>query len=210
VQRRSRGWLRIVGVVGDMRGQTLDRSPDPEIYIPLTREPGIYLTVVARAASSTSAALAALRESANEIHPGQIVARPETMAAVLDRGLSPRRFTAALVASFAAVALLLAAPRKGGDTRLLCEGAVPRARRSWGSYRRPVCAKAGVGHFAHLLKQLPDVYAEWETREQAMRDFLGRNVSILRDRRRVAVATEPLTLAALRKRIEARRPGRPL
>jgi putative ABC transport system permease protein len=111
-------WRRIVGVVGDMRGQTLDRSPDPEIYIPFAQEPAIYLTIVARAAGSTAAALAALRESANEIRPGQIVARPETMAAVLDRGLSPRRFTAALIASFAAVALLLAAVGIYGVTAL--------------------------------------------------------------------------------------------
>jgi putative ABC transport system permease protein len=111
-------WRRIVGVVGDLRGQTLDRPPDPEIYIPFAQQPGIYLTVAARAAASSAAALAAIRETVKEIRPGQVVARPETMADVLDRGLSPRRFTAGLVASFAVVALLLAAVGIYGVTAL--------------------------------------------------------------------------------------------
>jgi putative ABC transport system permease protein len=111
-------WRRIVGVVGDLRGQRLDRPPDPEIYVPFAQQPGVNMTVVARATSSTAAALAALRETAREVRPGQIVARPETMAEVLDRGLAPRRFTAGLLSSFAAVALLLAAVGIYGVTAL--------------------------------------------------------------------------------------------
>lgn len=42
------------------------------------------------------------------------------------------------------------------------------------------CIKAGIGHFAHLLETLPDVYKTWEDNEQAMREFLGKDVSILR------------------------------
>ena len=42
------------------------------------------------------------------------------------------------------------------------------------------CIKAGIGHFAHLLDTLPDVYKTWEDNEQEMRAFLGKNVSILR------------------------------
>lgn len=61
------------------------------------------------------------------------------------------------------------------------------------------CIKAGMGHFAHLLKTLPDVYAEWERNENELRDMLG-NVSILRDRS--GVATKPLPLVQLRRRIE--------
>lgn len=62
------------------------------------------------------------------------------------------------------------------------------------------CVKAGVGHFAHLLRSFPSRYAEWERNEQAIREDLG-DVSILRDR--AGGETRPLTLAALRERIEA-------
>lgn len=65
------------------------------------------------------------------------------------------------------------------------------------------CVKAGIGHFAHLLKVLPDVYATWEANEQRMRDQLGE-VSILRDRS--GGTTDTLTLRDLRVRIEAGQP----
>jgi hypothetical protein len=65
------------------------------------------------------------------------------------------------------------------------------------------CVKAGIGHFAWLLDAFPERYAEWEANEQGMRDFLGRDVSILRDRS--GGSTDPLTLAALRERLTAGR-----
>lgn len=42
------------------------------------------------------------------------------------------------------------------------------------------CVKAGIGHFAHLLDVLPERFALWETEEQKMRNFLQKDVSILR------------------------------
>jgi hypothetical protein len=64
------------------------------------------------------------------------------------------------------------------------------------------CVKAGAGHFAHLLAALPDVYAEWENREGAMRAVLG-DVAILRERS--GGTSKPLPLVQLRRRIEAGR-----
>lgn len=65
------------------------------------------------------------------------------------------------------------------------------------------CVKAGVGHFTHLLRTLPDVYAAWEANEESLRADLG-DVAILRDRS--GGATAPLTLSALRARVEAGQP----
>lgn len=61
------------------------------------------------------------------------------------------------------------------------------------------CVKAGVGHFAHLYKTLPNVYAEWEKNEGELRDMLG-NVAILRDR--ANGVTKPLPLVQLRRRLD--------
>lgn len=61
------------------------------------------------------------------------------------------------------------------------------------------CVKAGMAHFAHLLNTLPDVYRTWEENEQSIRDHLGKDVAILRDRSGGTVT--PLTLKALRERI---------
>ena len=62
------------------------------------------------------------------------------------------------------------------------------------------CVKAGISHFRHLLKTLPDVYKEWEDNEEEMRQFLGKDVSILRDR--TGGTTKTLTLKQLRARTD--------
>jgi len=65
------------------------------------------------------------------------------------------------------------------------------------------CVKAGIGHFAHLYRVLPDVFAEWEANEAALRQQLG-NVAILRDR--AGGRTRPLPLSELRNRLCAGQP----
>jgi hypothetical protein len=62
------------------------------------------------------------------------------------------------------------------------------------------CVKAGQAHFAWLLKTLPKVYEKWEANEEAMRQFLGKDVSILTDRR--GKERKPMTLKAFRARVE--------
>lgn len=64
------------------------------------------------------------------------------------------------------------------------------------------CVRAGQGQFATLLKQMPERYAEWEANEQDLRDHLGKNVSILRDR--TGGTSVPLTLTKFRERVESR------
>jgi hypothetical protein len=63
------------------------------------------------------------------------------------------------------------------------------------------CVKAGQGQFKLLLEQRPEVYAEWEREEQGLREYLNRDVAILRDR--TGGTVKPLTLTALRRRIES-------
>jgi 3'-phosphoadenosine 5'-phosphosulfate sulfotransferase (PAPS reductase)/FAD synthetase len=63
------------------------------------------------------------------------------------------------------------------------------------------CVKAGIGHFAHLLDTLPEVYAKWEQEEQKMRDYLGKDISILR--RTKNKVRSNFTLKMLREEREA-------
>lgn len=72
------------------------------------------------------------------------------------------------------------------------------------------CVKAGQGHWALLLRTLPDRYAWWEAHEQALRAELGKPgapkpVAMLTDRRGDG-KKKPLTLTVLRERIQAGRP----
>ena len=63
------------------------------------------------------------------------------------------------------------------------------------------CVKAGQAQWAHLLKTRPDTYAMWEAEEERLRVALGKDVSILNDRRGGG-PRRPLTLAAFRERVE--------
>ncbi len=64
------------------------------------------------------------------------------------------------------------------------------------------CVKAGQGHYAHLLQTWPERYAFHEAREESLRDQLGKDVSMLTDRRGDG-RKKPLTLRDLRRRLEA-------
>jgi hypothetical protein len=64
------------------------------------------------------------------------------------------------------------------------------------------CIKAGQGHWAHLLRTFPERYAWWEAHEQEMRDYLGKDVSMLTDRRGDG-KKKPLTLTVLRERVQS-------
>lgn len=105
----SSPWRSIVGVVGDVHGQTLDRLADAEIHVPLAQQPSQRVTIVARAAVSPEAALQALQAAVSAVRSGQVVASKATMEEVIDRSFAPRRFTAILLGAFAAVALVLTA-----------------------------------------------------------------------------------------------------
>lgn len=63
------------------------------------------------------------------------------------------------------------------------------------------CVKAGVGHFANLLRTLPDRYAYHEAKEAEFQATTGWQQTILRDRG--GGETAPLSLRDLRLRVEA-------
>ncbi len=63
------------------------------------------------------------------------------------------------------------------------------------------CVKAGKAHFVNLLRTLPAVYAYHEQKEQDIRAFLGKDVTILTEE--IDGVSYPLTLRELRLRVEA-------
>lgn len=63
------------------------------------------------------------------------------------------------------------------------------------------CVKAGQAAFKNLLLKMPERYAYHEAKEQEIRAFLGKDVSMMTDRR--GGKKKPLTMTALRERIEA-------
>jgi hypothetical protein len=62
------------------------------------------------------------------------------------------------------------------------------------------CIKSGQAQFRLLLETMPERYAAHEAKEQELRKFLDKDVSVLRDRR--GGKTKPMTLEDFRKRIQ--------
>ena len=63
------------------------------------------------------------------------------------------------------------------------------------------CVKAGQAHWAHLWFALPDRYLIWEEKEEEFRQFIKKDIAILKDRR--GGQSKPMTLRAFRLRLEA-------
>lgn len=67
------------------------------------------------------------------------------------------------------------------------------------------CPRGGQAQWARLLKIFPGRYATAEAHEQHMRQLLGKDVAMLRDR--TGGTTKPLPLTVLRRRVEAEADG---
>jgi predicted permease len=97
----------IVGIVGDVR--TLpDSAPKPDVYLPYAQSPQAEVVVFARVATDPLALSAALQRVVGEVSPGVPVHDVRTMESRMMTSMAQPRFTALLMALFAATALTLA------------------------------------------------------------------------------------------------------
>jgi hypothetical protein len=62
------------------------------------------------------------------------------------------------------------------------------------------CVKGGHGAWYHLYRKLPAVFLDWENKEQLFREYVGKDVAILKDRR--GGVYKPMTIRELRRRFE--------
>ena len=104
-------WLTIVGVVGDLRHFGLEQDPEPELYVSYRQvaDPhAVSMSVVARARTNNDQAIRELRNSISVIDP-QTPADIQQLEERLGMTLRTRQMTTALLTTFAAFAILLAA-----------------------------------------------------------------------------------------------------
>lgn len=100
-------WQTVVGVVEDARYRGI-QNPRFDLFLPYRQVPSA-LQIVIRTAADPSAIAAAVREEVRAFDPGAEVEDLTTMTRLVDRALLPWRFTSALLAGFALVALFLTA-----------------------------------------------------------------------------------------------------
>ena len=103
-------WMEVVGVVADIRHQTLDQEGGSECYWPQLQRPvSGQISIVLRSAGDPAQLAGALREAVQSIDRDLPVERVRTMETVVAESLAGSRFQTVLLGIFAAVALLLAA-----------------------------------------------------------------------------------------------------
>jgi predicted permease len=101
--------LTVVGVVGDVREDSLEEKPRPTIFVNYRQRPSATsrLTVVLRTDAQPAAVLPAAREIVRDLAP-DVPPSFSTFTQVLSTSLKTRRFNLTLMGVFAATALLLA------------------------------------------------------------------------------------------------------
>jgi putative ABC transport system permease protein len=101
--------IEVVGIVGNTRNVSLDKSPALTIYLPYWQL--LYSSSVSwlvRTASDPLATSSAIREAIHRIDPELPLAEFRTMEEVVAQSVAQRRFQMSLVLLFAAAAMLLA------------------------------------------------------------------------------------------------------
>jgi len=98
----------VVGVVGDVRFFTLDSLPRADVYLPYAQSPSGRMMLFVRTPGSPVALAGAVRRALHELAPELPVYDVATMESRVADATAYTRFSTALLALFAAVALALA------------------------------------------------------------------------------------------------------
>lgn len=104
------GTRTIVGIAADMRSHAVAEAGRPAIFLPHAEHPNVFRpTLVIRSALPPASLVATMRERLHTFDPQLLVLRTRPLGDVVGDSLSRPRFNLLLVASFATVALGLAA-----------------------------------------------------------------------------------------------------
>jgi putative ABC transport system permease protein len=104
----DKGWT-IVGVIGDVHTQALDKLPQPMILVPRSQWAQASMRVLLRTSGNPMTLAPLLRTEVLALDKDQPVANPRTLESVIADSVGERRFQMTLLTGFGVVALLLAA-----------------------------------------------------------------------------------------------------
>jgi predicted permease len=110
-----RGQVRtVVGVVGDIKVRGLERSSEPQLYIPFDQAPDntgeLYLAkeLLVRSSRTLASLLPSIREVVRQVDAQQPISNVGTLSDVIDDQTSTRRAQVRILGALAVLALLLA------------------------------------------------------------------------------------------------------
>ena len=100
--------MTVVGVVGDIRHLGPATPPRPEFYQPHSQNSFPFMAFVVRAAASPESLVPSIRAAIRSLDPAQPISGVNTMEQHVARSLSRPKVLSSLVATFGALALILA------------------------------------------------------------------------------------------------------
>ncbi|HEX3558173.1 MAG TPA: ABC transporter permease [Pyrinomonadaceae bacterium] len=101
-------WVEIVGVVGHVRGESLETDPRPQVYWPLPQQPQDRVALVLRTAGRPESFASAVVEQIHAEDPEQPVYDIRSMGEWIDMSFQSRNLLTGLVTLFGGSSLLLA------------------------------------------------------------------------------------------------------
>jgi predicted permease len=105
-------WAKVVGVVGDVRNNTLAQEPSPEIYIPYTQTllPAhpLSVTFVVRTSLNPLSLANEVRKAVQTVDPDQAASSIQTLDEIITAATVMQRFRMVLLGFFAMLAFALA------------------------------------------------------------------------------------------------------
>jgi putative ABC transport system permease protein len=108
----SAPWMEIIGVVGAIHNQSLDRDPTPDLYLPYRENPYLFaptaMTLVLRTVEDEATLAPAVRDMVRSLDRSLPVSHIRPLEAYVGDSSAPQRFNVVLLGAFAVIALLLA------------------------------------------------------------------------------------------------------
>jgi putative ABC transport system permease protein len=108
-QATNQPWLTVVGVVEDIRTRRIEEDPRPTIYRPLQQRSGLSLSVVLKTSADPALLRSPLASEVRAVDRDLPTFAVRTLDEMVASATASRRFSTQLLASFAVLALVLAA-----------------------------------------------------------------------------------------------------
>lgn len=103
-------WITVVGIVRDMRRQSLENAPAPQVFVPMAQDPSRLATLLVRTSSDDPLKMhASVQAAIRRVDKYAAFYGAATLEQQLDASLSERRFQTRLLVAFSLIAVLMAA-----------------------------------------------------------------------------------------------------
>ena len=99
----------IIGVVGNIKHESLTEDTEPEVYVPFTQEPWFGMSILVRSAGDPLQLAGAVQQEILAVDKDQPVYNARLMERVVSESLAPQRVVMGMLGVFALIALVLAA-----------------------------------------------------------------------------------------------------